>query len=217
MIVRKSRERNNLIEFINGTVDYVSHEYIVIEVNGIGYQVFAPNPFVYEKDLSNIVKVYTHQYVREDVISLYGFKEREEKHLFIKLLNVSGIGPKGALAILASGQPGAVVQAIEREDEKYLTQFPGVGKKTARQIILDLKGKLDIAVIGLNPTKDVSFGNGNQEQNNAELNEAIEALKVLGYADKEITKVVPELEKEVLPSDQYIKKALQLMLTKSRR
>ena len=93
-----------MYEFIKGTVQYVSPEYVVIENNGIGYQVTVPNPFFYSKDLGQDVIIYTYTYVREDILALYGFNTREEKLLFTKLLNVTGIGPKGALAILASGR-----------------------------------------------------------------------------------------------------------------
>lgn len=202
-----------MIEFINGKVDYISPEFIVIDVSGVGYQIFTPNPFLFQKDLNEKIKIYTYQYVREDIIALYGFETRQERTLFTKLLNVSGIGPKGALAILAAGQPNAVVQAIEDENEKYLVKFPGVGKKTARQMILDLKGKLNDLLPELmpdlfEPDKLVS----NTTMYSHELEEAIEALKVLGYAEKEITKVLPQLQNEQLSTDQFIKKALQLLL-----
>lgn len=202
-----------MIEFINGKVDFISPEFIVVDVSGVGYQIHTPNPFLFQKDLGQTVKIYTFQYVREDVIALYGFETRQERTLFTKLLNVSGIGPKGALAILAAGQPNAVVQAIEDENEKFLVKFPGVGKKTARQMILDLKGKLNDLLLDLmpdlfEPEKVVP----NIGKYSHELEEAIEALKVLGYAEKEITKVIPQLQQEELPTEKYIKKALQLLL-----
>lgn len=201
-----------MIEFIRGTIDYISPEYIVVDHNGIGYQIFTPNPFVYQKHLKKEVIIYTYQYVREDILALYGFQTREEKALFIKLLNVTGIGPKGGLAILASGEPGQVVSAIENEDEKFLVKFPGVGKKTARQIILDLKGKL----VDLIPTNEANLFNFEQieEKNEATnaLKEAIEALKVLGYSEREINKVIPSLKNETLSTDQYVKKALKKLL-----
>ncbi|WP_209122819.1 Holliday junction branch migration protein RuvA [Alkalihalobacillus sp. BA299] len=202
-----------MFDFIHGKVEFIDIQYIVIEVNGIGYQIHCPNPYIFQKEINEQCKIYTYQHVREDLIRLYGFKTREERHLFEKLLNVSGIGPKGALAILASGQPEQLVNAIEEEDEKYLVKFPGVGKKTARQIILDLKGKLDEFAPNLFQ-QDVSkvFSKESRSSNSKELDEAVEALKALGYVDREITKIVPQLEKEQTTTDQYIKKALQLML-----
>lgn len=107
-----------MFEYVTGYVEYVGPEYVVIDRNGIGYQIFTPNPYVFQRSKQEI-RVYTYHYVREDIMALYGFKTREERLLFTKLLGVSGIGPKGALAILASGQTGQVVQAIEHEDEKF--------------------------------------------------------------------------------------------------
>ncbi len=200
-----------MIDYIRGSLKMVETPYIVVETSGIGYQIHSPNPFVFQNDINHTVVVYTYQYVREDVIRLYGFKTRKERSIFEKLLNVSGIGPKGALAILASGQPEQLIQAIEEENEQFLIKFPGVGKKTARQIILDLKGKLGeflpsfLESNGIMATVQV-----NQKYPDA-LSEAIEALKSLGYVEKEIKKILPELSKEELHTDEYIKKALQLL------
>lgn len=194
-----------MIEFVKGTIDYVSPQYIVIENGGIGYQIFTPNPFIYKERSQETI--FTYHHVREDAFLLYGFSTREEKALFTKLLNVTGIGPKGALAILGSGDPGAVIQAIENEDEAFLVKFPGVGKKTARQIILDLKGKLADVV----PEMIENLFNHEErlDKQTAEtaLEEALEALRVLGYAEKEIKKVLPHLKEDIgLTTDQYVKK-----------
>ncbi|MCA1031892.1 Holliday junction branch migration protein RuvA [Bacillus timonensis] len=204
-----------MIEFIKGYVDYINPEYIVVDNNGVGYQILTPNPFVFQKNHEKQVTIYTYQYVREDTLALYGFQKREERALFVKLLNVTGIGPKGGLAILASGQPEQVVRAIEDEDEKFLTKFPGVGKKTARQMILDLKGKLHDLVPNLNLdlfSNPEAFNKSSNQPLSEALDEALEALKVLGYAEREIKKIVPELIDESLTTDQYIKKALQKLL-----
>lgn len=146
-------------------------------------------------------------------MALYGFETREEKKLFTKLLNVSGIGPKGALAILASGEVQQVVTAVENEDESFLVKFPGVGKKTARQMILDLKGKLQDIV----PDYFPNLFNADQlplhtHAGNLALEDAILALKALGYSEKEIKKITPDLRTEQLSTDQYIKKALKRLL-----
>ncbi|WP_243290677.1 Holliday junction branch migration protein RuvA [Bacillus sp. FJAT-47783] len=202
-----------MIEFVSGTVNYISPEYIVIENRGIGYQIMTPNPFVFQKYLNHEITIYTYQHVREDILALYGFETREEKALFMKLLNVTGIGPKGGLAILASGDPIQVIEAIENEDEKFLVKFPGVGKKTARQIILDLKGKL-VDIIPTAISQDLfNFDEVEQKEESANsLTEAVEALKVLGYSEREINKVIPSLKEESLSTDQYVKKALQKLL-----
>lgn len=208
-------ERICLFEFIKGTVEFICPEYIVVENNGLGYQISTPNPFIYSGKMKQSVTIYTYQYVREDIIALYGFESREEKGLFTKLLSVSGIGPKGALAILASGEVGQVVQAIEQEDEGFLIKFPGVGKKTARQMILDLKGKLQNIVPDFFPSlfnvEEIAAA-GQTESGSGAFEEAVLALKALGYSDKEIKKISPDLRKESLSTDQYIKKALQRLL-----
>ncbi|WP_066365502.1 Holliday junction branch migration protein RuvA [Neobacillus fumarioli] len=202
-----------MFDYIKGTVIFVGPEYLVIENNGIGYQITTPNPFIYASKMETMVTVYTYHYVREDLMALYGFETREEKKLFTKLLNVSGIGPKGALAVLASGEVEQVVQAIEDEDESFLVKFPGVGKKTARQMILDLKGKLQDVV----PDYFPNLFNANEitlkiETKNTDFEEAVLALKALGYSEKEIKKISPELKKEKLTTDQYIKMALKMLL-----
>ncbi|WP_445490166.1 Holliday junction branch migration protein RuvA [Niallia sp. 03133] len=201
-----------MYEFIKGKIDFVGPEYIVLENNGIGYQIKTPNPFSFSSLAGQEITVFTYHYVREDIISLYGFRSREEKHLFTKLLNVSGIGPKGALAILASGEPEQVITAIENEDEAFLVKFPGVGKKTARQMILDLKGKLPDLMPDFFPNLFNAEEAEKKQHRSEALEEALMALAALGYSEKEIKKITPGLKKEQLTTDQYIKLALQLLL-----
>ncbi|MBA4537174.1 Holliday junction branch migration protein RuvA [Bacillus aquiflavi] len=197
-----------MYEFIKGRIHFVGPEYVVIENNGIGYQIATPNPFVYSGKLEEEMIIYTYQHVREDILALYGFQSREEKALFIKLISVTGIGPKGALAILASGQPEQLVQAIEKEDDAFLMKFPGVGKKTARQMILDLKGKLDH--FSYSPAANVKPEKNTKSS--VEFDDAILALKALGYSERELAKITPSLQKEKRTTDQYIKLALQKLL-----
>ncbi|PYZ94133.1 Holliday junction branch migration protein RuvA [Salipaludibacillus keqinensis] len=205
-----------MIECLKGTVINIEPETIVIDVHQVGYLVYCGNPYRYEEWLNETVTVYTYQHVREDAIRLYGFLYREERRLFEKLLQVSGIGPKGALAIVASEQPQLVVEAIENEDEKFLVKFPGVGKKTARQMILDLKGKVQELVPNLIqvPTNSTTLLPQHPSEN-GELEEAVEALKALGYVEREIKKVLPTLRKDELTTDQYIKLALKEMLNRA--
>lgn len=200
-----------MYDYIKGSVEFITPQYIVIENGGIGYQIMTPNPFVFSTN-GEQQTIYTHHYVREDVVALYGFQTREEKNLFEKLLGVTGIGPKGALAILASGQVAAVVQAIENEDEKFLVKFPGVGKKTARQMILDLKGKLENIVPDYFPNLFNDSVAVMSSGVNEPLEEAKEALKALGYSEREITKISKTLSAETKTTEEYIKMALQLLL-----
>ncbi len=201
-----------MYDYLTGFVAFVNPHYVVIDHSGIGYQVHTPNPYSFQENKEEI-QVFVYQYVREDINALYGFKTRQERELFIKLLNVSGIGPKGALAILAGGQTEHVVEAIEQENEAFLVKFPGVGKKTARQMILDLKGKLHDVV----ETYNLLSEQPPQELPNMKaLDEAVEALEALGYASREVKKVIPTLEKETMTTEEYIKKALQLLLLSKR-
>ncbi|WP_335869226.1 Holliday junction branch migration protein RuvA [Bacillus sp. 2205SS5-2] len=200
-----------MYEYIKGTVHFVGPEYVVIENGEIGYKMYTPNPFSFSPHQNQSVQVYTYQHVREDVLALYGFLSREEKLLFMKLLNVSGIGPKGALAILASGEVSSVITAIENENESFLVKFPGVGKKTARQMILDLKGKLQDVVPDFFPNLFQPELEDNSSMR-VDLEEAILALKALGYSERELKRIEPKLGKESLNTNGYIKKGLQLLL-----
>jgi Holliday junction DNA helicase RuvA len=195
-----------MYDYIKGTVTRVTPEYLVVEQQGIGWQIFAPNPYSFG---SEELQVFLHHHVREDAQLLFGFTTLEQRELFRKLISVSGIGPKGALAILASGQPQHVIEAIEREDESYLVKFPGVGKKTARQMILDLKGKLT-EFFG-EPVDSVE-PHGLFSNDDSELEEAMLALAALGYSEREIAKVKPKLKDLDLDTEGYMKKALQLLL-----
>ena len=201
-----------MYEYIKGKLEFISPEYIVIENHDIGYQIKTPNPFSFSSSTGKQTTIYTYHYVREDNVSLYGFKLREERELFTKLLNVSGIGPKGALAILASGEPSQVITAIENEDEAFLVKFPGVGKKTARQMILDLKGKLADFLPEYFPNIFNVEEHVEKAQNDSALDEAVLALTALGYSERELKKIIPQLKKEELNTDGYIKLALKLLL-----
>lgn len=198
-----------MYDYIKGEVARITPEYIVIDRDGLGFQILTPNPFRFQVGSAELV--YTYLQVREDIQQLIGFKTLSERELFRKLIQVTGIGPKGALAILASGQPDQVIGAIEREDDAFLVKFPGVGKKTARQIILDLKGKLhdlaDEEIVGGLFEVEEEEGTGNQS-----LDEALQALTALGYSERELKKISPRLEElEGETTDTIMKKALQLL------
>ncbi|BDH62419.1 Holliday junction ATP-dependent DNA helicase RuvA [Lysinibacillus sp. PLM2] len=206
-----------MYDYIIGQVKRVTHEYIVLEQQHIGWCIYTPNPFVFQvKD--ELQQVYIHMHVREDAHQLFGFKSLDQRELFRKLIQVSGIGPKGALAILAGGNPAHVISAIESEDEALLVKFPGVGKKTARQMILDLKGKLGNLAIQheiVIPSKEDELPLFGVNPNQHLLEEAFLALSALGYSDKELLKIKPDLEQNenLSTTEGYMKVALQLLLT----
>lgn len=183
-----------MYEYIKGKIVNQSSNYVVLDNDGVGYLIYVPNPYSFE--IGKDVTIYVYQYVREDEISLYGFKSFEEKELFLKLINVKGLGCKMALPMLATGSINGIMDAIERENILYLKKFPKIGDKVAKQIILDLKGKLNTSDVG-NLSKDYS--------------ELIEVLKGLGYKQSDITKILPSINADLNIEDQ-IKEALKLML-----
>lgn len=200
-----------MIAYINGILTSIEEESIIVEVQGIGYEIFCANPFYFEPQMNGELKVHTYHHVREDAQILFGFPKKEDKYLFSKLLNVSGIGPKGALAILGGVSVADFVGAVEREDDKYLTKFPGVGKKTARQMILDLKGKL-VDWIPHEENEATIFYTDNRADQSL-IAEALEALEALGYSDRELQDIRPELQKvEADKVDDYVRHGLQLLL-----
>ncbi len=182
-----------MYSYIKGTVKEITPKYLTIENHGVGYLIVTPNPYNFKLDEDIII--YTYQKVSDDDISLYGFKSKEARELFMKLISVSGIGPKSAVAILASGPVNSIADAIESGDAKYLQKFPGIGPKSSKQIILDLQGKIDLE------TKVVSEN----------FMEVEEALKALGYSPREISKVMSKLD-ETKETNDLIKDALSLML-----
>ena len=123
-----------MFEYLNGKLVKISPTNIVIDVVGIGYLISVANPYAWSALMNTEVKIYVHQVIREDAHSLYGFVNEAEKALFLRLISVSGIGPKSALAIIAAADNEGLITAIDNSDIKYLTKFPGVGKKTAMQI-----------------------------------------------------------------------------------
>ncbi|MDH6363767.1 Holliday junction DNA helicase RuvA [Enterococcus sp. PF1-24] len=200
-----------MYEYLIGTITYVSPLYLVLECQGIGYQIAMGNPYRYSSKINQEVKIYLHQVVREDAQLLYGFNNLEEKQLFLKLISVSGIGPKSALAIMANDDHSGLIKAIETDQITYLTKFPGVGKKTAQQMVLDLKGKLG-ELVGDMPLLTAA---AELTGENSALADALAALSALGYGDKEIKRVKKELTD--LPqqsTDEYLRQALKLMMKK---
>ncbi len=182
-----------MIDYIEGKISELAPSYIVVSSSGIGYKVFTPNPFSFKEEES--VKIYIYNYIREDEYSLYGFRSKEERELFLKLLNVKGLGPKVGITILASSTLDGIMDAIDRENILYLKKFPKVGEKLARQIILDLKGKLV----------------QNKESSGVINDELNEALLSLGYKGSDIKRIAKDINYS-LPIEEQIKEALKLLI-----
>lgn len=203
-----------MIAYIRGMVTFIHDNSVIIDVQGVGYEIICANPFAFQSLLDKEGFIYTYHYVREDTQVLYGFKRQDEKLLFTKLLQVSGIGPKGALAILGSVNTADFVAAVEREDDKFLTSFPGIGKKTARQVILDLKGKLtNMLSLDTQPQDKANMAKENNKEFDKGLTDAQEALKSLGYSEREIKAILPQLQQDdAVSTDEIIRKALGLLV-----
>ena len=180
-----------MYSYIKGIVTIIETNYIVLENNGIGYLVYVANPYIYK--LNNEYTIYLYQQIREDENSLYGFKSIEEKELFIKLISVKGLGCKMALPILTSDK-NDVYSAIDEGNINYLKKFPKIGEKLARQIVLDLKGKL-----APSNTNDKNY------------DDLIDTLKSLGYKPSDIKKILPNIDSK-LPIENQVKEALKLLL-----
>lgn len=183
-----------MYSYIKGIVTLEEANYVVLENNGIGYHIFVANPFQYE--LNKEAKIFIYDYIREDEHSLYGFQSKEEKDLFLKLLGVKGVGPKLIMPMLATGSVKGIIDAIDRENILYLKKFPKVGDKVARQIILDLKGKLASSI------DNTSVGG---------FDELVSVLEGLGYKTNDIKKILPNMNAS-LKIEEQVKEALKLML-----
>jgi len=210
-----------MIDYIKGKLVHIDLNYIVIETGGIGYQIHLANPFQFQHKEQEELIIYTYQHVREDILALYGFATREERALYEKLLLVSGVGPKAALSIMSAALPGQLVAAIQSEDLAFLNKLPGVGKKTAQRLIIDLKDKLTELeaifakeMLGYQP-ETLKVSRPHLKQKSPAMNEAIEALYALGYTEKEVNQILPQWKEqgqEGWNTDQFIKLGLQLLM-----
>lgn len=185
-----------MYSYLIGAITDTNSNSIVLEVNKIGYLIYVPNPFSYE--LGKEYKVYVYNKIAEDEYTLYGFKDKDEYALFLKLISVKGLGAKLALPIIATGSIAGIKDAIDRENILYLTKFPKIGEKLARQIILDLKGKINIEV----SAEDIK---------NNDTEDLIDTLTALGYKLSEIKKVIGKIDSSASLEDQ-VKEALKLLL-----
>ena len=176
-----------------GKVTLQESVYITLEVNNIGYKIYVANPYSFV--IGEEIKVFLYQQIKEDEHSLFGFKSDLERELFLKLISVKGVGPKIALPMFATGSINGIVDAIERENVLYLTKFPKIGERVAKQIILDLKGKLGVVSTDVCDTKE----------------ELIEVLKGLGYKEKDYKGIINKVSGDKCIEEQ-VKEALKLLL-----
>ena len=206
-----------MLAYIKGKLEMKMTGYVVIDVGGLGYKVFMSEVGI--ENIGNIgdtVKVHTVYRVREDDISIFGFNTLEELKLFELLLGVSGVGAKTALTMLAVCEPSDFALAVISEDVKALTGIPGVGPKSAKRIILELKDKIKKEQEIENIKNQVENKKSNTKiklaiENDDKLQEAISALQVLGYNKKEIEKAFDKLDTKEMSTEELIKKGLSLL------
>lgn len=183
-----------MIGFLKGKILSSNNFSLLLDVGGVGYRVLCPLPILVSVVSGDELSLFIHTHVREDQITLYGFKDEVDIFLFEKLISVSGIGPKGALAMLSVHSPSSLSAAIERSDVEVLSHTPGVGKRTAEKIIIELKGKLSHLV--------------GAEVDDATL-EARLALESLGYSSKEIHAALKDIDTKNKSTGSVIKEALR--------
>lgn len=195
--------------YIKGNLDTKTNSYVIIETGGIGYKIFMSLKAIQSLgEVGNSVKVYTHYYVREDNISLYGFTSNEELRMFELLLSVSGIGAKSAIAMLSQISPSSFALAVISNDVSKLVKIPGIGNKTAARIILELKDKLKTEE-AISASEEIEVAIKEDSKNG----EIIAALQVLGYTRKEIDKVLEKIDMDSTGIEDAIKQALKLLQT----
>jgi Holliday junction DNA helicase RuvA len=187
-----------VIGFIRGKVFSVSPDnYLLLDCNNIGFKVYYPH--IGHVNVGDDVMIFTYMVVKEDDISLYGFENEEELNLFVKLINVKGLGPKTAINILTYSNYSSLITSIQLGDIDYIKRLPGIGAKTASQIILDLKGKLVDAQV-------------EKKEDLSRFNDVVSALKSLGYKNSEINPIIRQLSSNPDLSDQeYLRLALKMI------
>lgn len=197
-----------MFSYIKGILEVKNLNYVVIDVNGIGFKIFMSESAIQRlEETGNTAKIYTHMNVKEDDLSLYGFITNEELRMFELLIGVSGVGAKSAISMLSSITPSKFALAVISNDVKTLTKIPGIGPKSAQRIILELKDKLktEEAI----QTNSIELKTSIVENN--KLEEAVQALKVLGYTRQEIESVLAKIEVNTLTVEDIIRKALSFL------
>ena len=196
--------------YVNGTVTELEAGLAVIDCGGVGYACATTNYTLSQLKKGERAKLYTYMNVREDAVDLFGFSSQSELHSFKLLLGVSGVGPKAALAILSTNTPANLAMAVVMGDEKALTAAPGIGKKIAQRIILELKDKLAKEQASFGP--DTGGSVPLTVLPNDKAKEAGAALAVLGYSGSEVAAALKGIDIDTLPLEEIIRQALKRMV-----
>ena len=201
-----------MYEYIKGKYMGINKDYIIIENNNIGYKIFTSGATMAEMPgINDEVMLYLEQIVREDFIGLYGFKDREELEMFKLLLSISGVGAKAALSLLSIRRINNLKYAIIMEDDKHLCRAPGIGKKTAGRIILELKDKIKKEDIMSGVDIQEGFEDLQPTVNTNTVGEALGALLALGYSEKEAETALKQVDKTASLED-IIKDCLKVLM-----
>lgn len=195
-----------MIGYLRGTITHLQVEYCFMDVHGVGYRVFIPNSTRQELAIDKPVTLFTHLNVREDALLLYGFYSQEEYDLFQQLITITGIGPKVALGVLSAVTPTEFCAAVSQKNAAMLTRIPGIGKKTAERLILELKDKIGLPDELPIPAKHTG-GAFAATQDPAQ--EALAALVALGYSQGEIAPVLNRIKTEGQSVEELIKLTLK--------
>lgn len=200
-----------MYEYIKGKYIGINKDYVIIENNGIGYKIFTSGATMAEMPkVSEEVQLYLEQIVREDFIGLYGFKDREELEMFKLLISISGVGAKAALSLLSISRINNLKYAISMEDDKHLCRAPGIGKKTAGRIILELKDKIKTDEVSEGVDIQQGFEDIAPSNSNA-IGEALGALLALGYSEKEAESALKKVNREE-SVENIIKECLRVLM-----
>lgn len=200
-----------MIAFIKGELADITENYAVVEVGGIGYELYMPSTTIMELPaIGSSVKLYTYLHVRDDAISLYGFKTKDDLEMFRLLITVNGIGPKGALGILSAISADDIRFAVLAEDVKTLAKAPGIGSKTASKLILELKDKLKLETVFEQRLKNQEATATAASVVAQKKEEAIQALTVLGYSASDALRIVNQIDiTEDMTSEEILKLCLK--------
>lgn len=197
-----------MISYITGIVDFVESDKVIIDHNGIGYAIYMPSASLEMIGMGEELKIYTYLNVREDAMQLFGFLTKEELNLFKLLIGVSGVGPKGAIAIISACPGDNLQMAIISGDAKAISRAPGIGNKTAQRIIIELKDKIDLESMITPMVETESMSQGKAIQS-----EAIEALVALGYSRSDAFNAVKKIkDPESMDVEELLKHALKNMI-----
>ncbi len=188
-----------MISYLKGKIKHKGNGFVILEVNNIGYQIFI-SPLLYaDLNFNQEVELYTYQYVREDALNLYGFKNREDLELFEMLLSISGIGPKSALGVMSIATTADIKESISRGDSALLTKVSGIGRKTAERVVLELREKIG----------KLGVGDGKSDGGYLGSSDEIDALMALGYSLSQAREALNNVDAKIKDSGERIRQALK--------